>query len=154
MSKRTRLFLDVDGVLIGRPSVEAGAATHQLANHAIRFLEYILAEFDVSWATTQCRDGDPTHVVRYIGEHAQADECERVMELVRQIRPTSFNVCKTDIFPTESEPAWIWLDDSPMAFELNQLRKHGQIDRWLDANTVKRPDDLLRVIEVLQDLAH
>lgn len=145
---RPVIFLDVDGVLLGYPS--PGAGTYQLANHAVEFLRFLTAKFEVVWATTQCRDGDPAHVISYIAEHAPQTDKATITELVREIRPTTFNVCKTELFPLATSNPWIWIDDSPLAYELSQLRSQNLIDRWMEVNTMKRPDDLLRAMKILQ----
>ena len=138
----------MDGVLLGYPS--RGTGTYQLANHAVEFLRFLTAEFEVAWATTQCRDGDPTHVISYVAEHAPEADKSAITEFARKIRPSSFDVCKTDLFPSASGELWIWIDDSPLAYELNQLRSQNMIDRWMEVNTMKRPDDLLRAVSILQ----
>lgn len=145
-----RLFLDVDGVLLGRTSPQA--STYELANHATAFLRFVLTEFEVLWATTQCRHGDSSHVVSYIADHTPTDRREEVTELVRGIRATAFNVCKTEMFPTDSTSEWLWIDDSPLACELDHLRSWGQLSRLLEVNTMRSPDDLLRAMVVLRGL--
>ena len=145
-----KLFLDVDGVLLGHSPAATGG--YGLADNAIEFLQFVLEEFDVAWATTQCRDGAPAHVVGYIADHSPLELRQRVAELTREIRATSFNVSKTDLFPADSKERWLWIDDSPLAFELEQLRQRGLLDRWIEINTVKRPDDLHRAIELLRGL--
>jgi hypothetical protein len=136
------LFLDVDGVLLGRP--EIGSSAYQLANHGLSFLRFVVAEFEVGWATTHCRDGDSRHVVSYIAEHATEEQRDEVVSLAEAIRPTYFNVCKTEIFQVHSGRPWIWIDDAPLQAELEALAQNGWEGRLLRIDTCRAPDDLLR----------
>lgn len=145
---RSRIYLDVDGVLLGHP--EVGSSVYQLANHGLSFLRFVVAEFEVSWATTHCRGGDARHVVSYVAEHAPGDQRNEVLSLAQAIRPTAFNVCKTEIFQAHADREWIWIDDAPLATELEELRAYGLSDRLVRVNTCREPDDLLRATALLR----
>lgn len=142
------LFLDIDGVLLGRP--EPGSSVYQLANHGLSFLRFVVPEFEVIWATTHCRDGDTRHVVSYLAEHVPEDRRSEVVSLAQAIRSTTFNVCKTEIFQEYADREWVWIDDAPLQSELEALAHCGWEDRWLRVDTCRRPDDLLRARSELQ----
>ena len=124
-----RIYLDVDGVLLG----ELGGRV-VLARHAAEFVDFLLARYDVYWLTTHCC-GDAQAVLAYLGRFAPQDFIARLSP----IKPTRFDVLKTDVLGGD----FYWLDDSPLEVELADLRRRGMFDRWIDVNTRVRPDDLL-----------
>jgi hypothetical protein len=137
------IYLDVDGVLLGHPRPMSGP--YVLALHAVEFLRFVVDRFDVAWATTHCRHGDPEHLLEYLAEHTEPDQRAEIDTLARQIRPTAFNVCKTEIFEALPDHEWRWIDDAPLQAELQALRRHGWEDRLLRIDTRRVPDDLLSV---------
>jgi len=54
-----KLFLDIDGVLLGRR--QPGSEDVCLANHALPFLEFANQHFEYCWLTTHCH-GDAAPV--------------------------------------------------------------------------------------------
>ena len=124
-----RIYLDVDGVLLG----EADGRV-VLARHAAEFIDFLVARFDVYWLTTHCC-GDARTVLDYLGRYASADFVGRLSS----IKPTRFDVMKIEALGGD----FYWLDDSPLQIELAELQRRGIFDRWIDVNTRRRPDDLL-----------
>lgn len=142
---RFKLFLDVDGVLLGldpqRPSRAA------LAAHACQFLAFALARCQVYWLTTHCR-GNAAPALEHLVRHTPQSEREQVMTLAEKIRPTRFETFKTEALPVD-DGGFAWMDDSPTRAELDWLRDRGWLDRWLWVDTREEPDDLLRAQEWL-----
>lgn len=103
---RARAYLDVCGVLLGR--LEVGLSVYHLANHGLSFLRFMVTEFEIVWATTLCRDGDARRVVSYVAEHAPEDQRDETVSLARAVRPSRFNVWKTEIFRATVDRACIW----------------------------------------------
>lgn len=136
---RPNLFLDIDGVLLGKSGLDSPAPA--LANHATEFLEFSLANFDCFWLTTHCQ-GDAATVVDYLRPYCT----EAILLLIAQIRPTRFTTFKTETLFGD----FLWLDDAPLATELDWLTARGLRDRWIEVNTRKRPDDLARAMELLK----
>ena len=124
-----RIYLDVDGVLLGE-----SAGRVALASHAAEFVEFLLARYDVYWLTTHCA-GDAQTVLTYLARYAPHCFIARLSP----IKPTRFDVLKTEALGGD----FYWLDDSPLAVELTDLRRRGLFDRWIEVNTRIRPDDLL-----------
>ncbi|MFC1560332.1 hypothetical protein ACFL3W_00135 [Pseudomonadota bacterium] len=133
-----KLFIDIDGVLLGK-----SAATGEciLANHAKDFLEFCLANFDCYWLTTHCR-GSVDTVLTYLAPYASAE----LNTLIERIKPTNFKTFKTEALCGD----FIWIDDQPTAYEIQVLDDNNQLDRWYQVNTRKNPDDLLSLMESLQ----
>jgi hypothetical protein len=132
------LYLDIDGVLLGK--TDPASPRIVLANHARQFLELAIANFDCFWLTTHCR-GDAQPVLDYLRPFVHDD----LVPLLTRIKPTNFDVLKTDALRGD----FLWLDDSPLAIEVSWLRERNLLDRWVQVDTRKRPDDLLAVMEVL-----
>lgn len=138
MADRKRLYLDVDGVLLGRAAADDPAVV--LARHAPAFLSFATANFDCYWLTTHCQ-GDGRTVLAYLRRYVSPD----LERLLSTVRPTRFETLKTEALAGD----FFWLDDAPLAAELAWLRGRGLMDRWLDVNTRLYPDDLSRAMELL-----
>ncbi len=136
-----KLFLDVDGVLLGRADPRAPNVI--LAAHAAEFLRGALASYEVYWATTNC-DGTTESVVQYLRPYCSSD----VLALVRRVRPTKFATLKTELFDGLADD-FVWIDDQPLQAELRWLADRGWQDRLLRVDTRRRPDDLARAIRRL-----
>jgi len=144
-----KLFLDIDGVLLGgdpqRPSRAA------LAEHACEFLELATKRCSVYWLTTHCR-GRAAPALQHLVRHTPQSERERVLELAGKIKPTCFETFKTEALPQDpdGEP-FVWLDDGPTGVELDWLRARGWLERWLWVDTREEPEDLLRAKRWLEE---
>ena len=140
------LFLDIDGVLLARISdpAQPGLA---LAPHAEKFLEFALSNFDCRWLSTHCRDGDTAHLLAYLRPYCT----DAIFDLIQQVKPTTWKTLKTEVLDPDDD--WRWLDDSPLAFEIQGLKNRGLSDRWIEVNTNKRPDDLLQAMDRLREVA-
>lgn len=140
------LYLDVDGVLVGKE--DPASAKLILARHAQRFLEHCLERFDCFWLTSHCRHGDAGRLLRHLGKLATPQE----LELLREVRPTSWQTLKTEAIDLVSD--FYWLDDSPLQREIELLESRGILHRWIPVDTRRRPDDLRRVMTILQRIGN
>jgi hypothetical protein len=130
-----KIYLDVDGVLLGQ---ESGNVV--LARHAEKLIDFLIENFDVYWLTTHC-SGDARRVISYLSRYAP----QSLIEKLSSIKPTRFGVVKTDAISGD----FYWLDDNPLQAEIAELRRREKLDRWIDVNTRARPDDLLFAIDEL-----
>jgi hypothetical protein len=135
-----KLYLDVDGVLLGVDSARPSRAA--LAAHACDFLSFALARCEVYWLTTHCR-GSAAPVLEHLVRHTPQSERERLLDLAGQVRTTQFETFKTEGLP-DDDGGFAWMDDSPTRAELDWLRARGWLDRWLWVDTREEPEDLLR----------
>ena len=104
------IYLDVDGVLLNHDGT--------LANHADEFLAAMVhSGHPVHWLTTRCRDGDASGVVAVIGRLVQPSTAE----LLTAIKPTSWATSKLEAIDLRSP--FIWFDDQPLQFEIEELRE-------------------------------
>ena len=120
-----KIFLDVDGVLLGIDRERPQRLL--LADHALDFLAFVLARAEVWWLTPHCR-GDSRTVVDHIVRHSKASDRERVMKLAPQVRATDYRGLRTEALPADGR--FVWLDDAPEQGELAMLRGRGWLDRW------------------------
>ena len=67
---------------------------------------------------------------------------------IKKIKPTSFDVFKTEAIDFSEE--FVWIDDSPLSSEIDLLAKHGKLNSWHEVNTYKYPDDLLVCLDNLK----
>lgn len=136
---KTKLYIDVDGVLVGTPNYSNKVV---IAQGAVEFLRFALEYFDCYWLTSHC-SGRAGTVMSYLRSFNNSE----VIDLAAQIRPTDFSNRKTEAIDLSSD--FIWLDDSPSAGDLECLRKHDKMSCWIEVNTHIRADDLLRVKKLL-----
>lgn len=139
-----KLYIDIDGVLIagGSPYVLKPV----LAGHAVKFLRFSLDNFDCYWLTSHCRHGETSHLIAYL----ETTNDPKILELSREVKPTSWSTLKTEAIDLTSD--FYWIDDSPLQYEIELLKSHGVLERWIHTNTRKDPDGLLRVMEQLKRL--
>jgi hypothetical protein len=140
-----KLYLDLDGVLIGKNSPHD--INNAIAKHSEDFLKHALANFDCYWLTTHCKDGDNQRVLRQLKFYA--DEC--ILGLAKVIKPTSWKTLKTEAIDFHSD--FYWLDDGPLQVEIKILRDRNAINRFIHVDTRKSPDDLRRVLGVLKQIS-
>ena len=123
------IYLDVDGVLLNHDGT--------LANHADEFLAAMVhSGHPVHWLTTRCRDGDASSVVDVLSRLVQPSTAE----LLSSIRPTSWATSKLEAIDLRSP--FIWFDDQPLQFEIEELRECGLLDRWVKVDLLSEPDQL------------
>jgi hypothetical protein len=136
MDKRL-LYIDLNGVLI-----ENGA----LARNAYEFLEYCLVNYDCHWLTDWCKEGDATPVINELRHYATW----HFIELAKKVKPTLWYGFKTEAIDFSKD--FYWLDDAPIIYEQDVLKKHNMLSRWIRVDIKHNQDDLKRVMSELQNL--
>jgi hypothetical protein len=133
-----QVFIDVDGVLLGREVGKPGQV--RLADGATAFLATALDVSDgqTYWLSTRVkvRDDLPA-LLRDLGT-AGGDEV--FLALASRLSVMAWDVMKTEVLPDDG--MFMWFDDAPMASEQAFLEAQGWLDRWLHLDTRKRPRDL------------
>lgn len=138
MSLQKKLYIDIDGVLLGK-----NLETHEycLANQVKDFMIFALANFDCYWLTTHCK-GDASVALDYLTPYCHDDE----LSLFRLIKTTNYKTFKTEALSGD----FIWIDDQPTAYELQVLEENDWFDRWFEINTRKNLDELIKLIPALE----
>jgi len=143
--KSKLLYLDVDGVLLGKK--HPADIDIVLANYAEEFLKHCLQNYKCYWLTTHCKNGEERAVINELNRYAN----NSVMELVKQIKATSWNVLKTEAIDFASD--FYWIDDQLIYSEIEVLRQNDSLNRWIRIDTRSNPDDLKLAIKLLEKRA-
>ena len=137
------LYLDVDGVLLGK--ADPGDISIILAKYAREFLEYAIRSFDCYWLTSHGKDGNINAVIDWITRYAD----EETLRLVSVIKPAVWKTLKTEAIDFKSD--FYWVDDQLLWSEMRVLQENNAMERWIQIDTRKNPDDLKRAIVVLKE---
>ncbi len=125
------IYLDIDGVLLANEKFHA--------NYAPEFLEYVLTKFPNStyWLTTHCHsDADANVPIQHIGFLFD----DKTVELMRKIKPTTWDMKKTDGIDF-SQP-FLWFDDDLFSGERQTLIDNNALDNWIEVDLRKDPNML------------
>ena len=125
------IYLDINGVVLKNDLTPAP--------HLKKFLTLMLEKHQVFWLTTHCQ-GDGEVTVDYLARFFP----EEYLELFRKIKPTKWNVLKTDAIDF-SKP-FLWFDDQLFDFEKADLVKHGVLDSWIEVDFSKDIDQLEKIV--------
>jgi hypothetical protein len=137
------LYLDIDGVLVGKPEPKSSAVG--LALHAEEFLFFALEHFDCRWLTTHCTGGDIAPVIDYLREFTSV----RMLELASKVKPCAWHTLKTEAIDFTSD--FYWLDDSLLMSEIAVLKQKKALDRWIQVDTRHDPDGLAKAMSLLKE---
>ena len=134
----TKIYLDIDGVLITRksPSMTKGA---------IEFINFIMENFDCYWLTTHCRDNDTSSVIGYLSKFFP----HNVIENLKSVKPVVWDALKTEGIDFDSD--FYWLDDYVLEVEKKVLAQHGCLGNLMQVN-LDNKDELSNVIQKLKML--
>ena len=147
---KTKLYLDVDGVVLMRTGQKTsrGLTEFQIANDATPFLRFCTDHFDCWWLTARSHEGSIAEVeraFRHVGRNPAASEQDRddLKFLVSGIPVATWGGMKADAFAAKED--FYWIDDNPDPVSKSWLDQHDLSGRLIVAATDRRPDDLNRV---------
>ena len=134
--KSFNIYLAIDGVLL--------ANELNLANHAQDFLKYILTTYPDTtyWLTTHCR-GDAHTPIQRFGHFFD----EETVTLMKRIKPTNWNINKTEAI--DFETPFLWFDDDLFEGEKIDLMKHNTLDSWCEIDLAQNENQLLDILNLL-----
>jgi len=121
------IYLDIDGVLVGRGRVPA--------LHLKEFLTACLNHSPTYWLTTHCK-GDADTAVLYLEQILDKE----TLELTKKIKPTDWSHSKTE--GIDFSVPFIWFDDYVFEFEKEQLRKKHCFGSWIQIDLVNNQNSL------------
>lgn len=128
---RKDIYLDIDGVILTK-GVEP-------ALHLDKFLTYVLSNYSVFWLTSKCR-GDSRLIIKYLSQFLIPE----VTHLLKQIKPTSFDLDKTEAIDFSKN--FFWLDDELFDSEKNTLRKFNVYNSWIELDLIGNPHQLSNLL--------
>lgn len=132
------IYLDVDGVLLERDGT--------LARHADEFLAVMVhSGHPVHWLTTRCRDGDAAPVRELLSTLLTPTTAA----LLPAVRATSWATSKLEAIDLATP--FLWFDDQPLQFEIEELRECGLLDRWVKVDLRRDPDQLGKMLPPASD---
>ena len=99
----------------------------------------VRSEHTVYWLTTRCRDGDAASLIEVLSRLLEPSTAE----LLSSIRPTSWATSKLEAIDV-ARP-FLWFDDQPLQFEIDELQECGLLDCWVQVDLVSDPDQLATV---------
>lgn len=131
--QQINIYLDIDGVLL--------ANDLNPANHANDFIRLVLSKYPNTtyWLTTHC-NGDSSVPVQHVGHLFEPD----VQELLRRIKPTSWETAKTRAIDFSKQS--LWFDDSLFYEEKQELLKHGVLDNWIEVDLARDENQLAQFL--------
>lgn len=154
---KTKLFIDVDGVLLRRTGQQTsrGLTEFEVANHATSFLRFCTEHFDCWWLTARSREGSIAEVeraFRHAVRNPAASERDKddLKALVGDIPVAAWRETKADAFSAGDD--FYWIDDNPDRASKSWLDQHDLSGCLVMADTDREPDDLVRVQGFLQEI--
>ena len=135
------LFLDVDGVLLGKK--DPRDIRHCMAGGCDAFIDFALGHFDCYWLTSHCR-GDAQTVIDYLRPYAEPS----LLEKLQHIRPTCYTTFKTEALHGD----FLWIDDAPTACEIRTLEETGMLHRWLQVDTRREHEALTGLVPLMESI--
>lgn len=132
----TKLYLDIDGVLLSKD----GTAAEGL----VEFLSFVTSNFECYWLTTHC-DGDSDQVFLYLVGRVPAE----ALPFIEKIRPTRFGTLKTE--GIDFTGPFYWLDDTVFESEQAVLRSYGAEESFLHTDINRDPVALRQQLDFLKD---
>lgn len=130
-----RLYLDIDGVLLTKKNAKQ-------ADNLEEFIDFALANYYCYWLTTHCK-GDSIPAINYLSKFTN----DTLLNKLRKIKPTNWDMLKTEGIDFSTD--FYWLDDYPFQAELNYLKDHGLLERFILVD-LTNANELLRIISILQ----
>ena len=135
------IYIDIDGPLIrdGKPTA-----------HCFAFLRWAVEVHRPHWLTTRDAHGQHDGILRAFRHAIASPQLPSDIEaLLRSIRPTRWSLSKVSGIDLASD--FVWVDDAPLAVEIEALRGRGLLDRLI---IVDSDDGLLRAVDVIGAVEH
>jgi len=115
----TNIYLDIDGVLLANDT--------NPAKYANEFIKKVVTNYPTYWLTTHCRQKE-NYTVQLLSRFFP----EETMRYIRQIKPTEWDVNKTEAIDFSSP--FLWFDDDLFEGEKQELTKHNVLENWIEVD--------------------
>lgn len=144
-----RLYLDVDGTLLRRSGHARLRGDLAPANNLLRFLEWAAAGFDCAWVTSRTRHGAADTLLPVLRQAiGPGDEWDRISRVIADFTTPTWSAFKAEAMDLDED--FLWIDDAPEPESLDALDQAGRRQCWLSVAVDQRPDDLRRVMELVE----
>lgn len=134
ITSNMNIYLDIDGVILGKDTTPA--------NYAGEFIKRITAGHQVYWLTTHCK-GDSAYTISFLSRFLDPE----TLEIAKKIKPTNWNLAKTEAI--DFSAPFLWFDDNIFGIEKQELTRRGVLDRWVEINLSKNPNQLKDLLRTL-----
>jgi hypothetical protein len=135
------LYLDVDGIILGKSRPDSTETV--VAQGAATFLNVCLKYFNCYWLSTHCNDGDTKSLISMLRRYGD----DKLVEAASKIRAAKWTTMKTEAIDFKSD--FFWIDDAPLAYEIDELEKHDVDDRLVTFDTRVDPDALVYLTKII-----
>ena len=142
---RRKIYLDVDGVFLRSPNLGVWNGEWEVAPHAIEFLDWAVANHAPLWLTSRDMLGNGEGIAAAFTNVIGGGT--KLLELASKIPSQAWESAKTTAIDFSDD--FIWLDDCPRTDDLLTLEREGAVNCWIEVNTDLRPEDLLRVMQLI-----
>lgn len=143
-SERPIVYLDIDDVLIAWP---AGGG-REASPHAAEFVRWLIgSDIEVRWLTSWCPSGVLSDERRVKLARILAMDPGEISAIrnPRAFAPIHRYPPKHEAIDFETERPWLVVHDEHWHRDnVATLEAAGRLDRLIEVNTSRRPDDLLR----------
>lgn len=136
MARKTKIYLDIDGVLLANDKVAA--------KHADEFIKYLTDNFNVYWLTTHVH-GDTIWVKQYLTPFLKPESIKLLDKV--NVTPKDWVEFKTEAIDF-SEP-FLWIDDDCFSEERDALIENNCPNSWIKVDLADDEDQLLSLIKRL-----
>lgn len=129
---KPNIYLDIDGVIL--------ANENNAANYADEFIEYIVTNYSVTWATTHCMKFNADTAVGHIAHLFKPG----TVEFLKKILPSQWSIAKTEMF--DFTKPFLFIDDDCYPEEREALIKYNALDNWIEIDLFRNENQLLDII--------
>jgi hypothetical protein len=145
---RRSIYIDIDGVCLRRASAYSSRTGIELAPHALQFLRWAVDAHIPHWLTTRDAHGSHDGVIRAFKLAMDSPVLDpEIEELLKTIKPTTWSGSKLSGIDLNAD--FVWIDDEPLAVEVDALRELNLLERLIVINTNHDSDALLHVMQLL-----
>lgn len=130
----TNLYLDIDGVLLGKE--------HSIPEGLLDFLKFVTENFNCYWLTTHC-SGDTNQPFLYLVGKWPTE----AIPFLEKIEPTKWRLLKTEAINFNQD--FFWLEDFPFEAEQKILKDRGVSDSLIIVDLDKNPTQLIDFVKNL-----
>ncbi|MDW3196977.1 MAG: hypothetical protein R8G66_31660 [Cytophagales bacterium] len=128
--------MDIDGVLLTKDMKAPAGASELIA--------FVSKNFNCLWLTTHCRTG-ANRAIEYLSQYYY----DRDLSLLKSFSGADWIDSKTEAINWDKP--FVWLEDYPFQFEIEQLKTHDCYDSLIKVN-LDRQNEISNIVRKLKQL--